>query len=218
MPRVKSDLKHTLSILTKLAVAKNQGGKVQSAKLFKVESGRQQKDGKGENQDLTIHLMTSPLTSSKVGCLGPEKCVRSETITQPLLSLKKEEKLANIGGKKTKKFIDEDQEKWSNCSHASEELSSGDSHRENSDKYYKKFDFFYRRTAFRSMTEFYKTLFKPHLDKWREGERKSCKNFVHLFLAQTYRSLPKDSVKVSPEQKLLKRALQSSFSKQMVVD
>ena len=47
-----------------------------------------------------------------------------------------------------------------------------------SDKHYKKFDFFYRRTAFRSMTEFYKGLFKPILDKWREGERKSTKNFV----------------------------------------
>ena len=44
--------------------------------------------------------------------------------------------------------------------------------------HYKKFDFFYRRTAFRSMTEFYKGLFRPILEKWREGERKSTKNFV----------------------------------------
>ena len=51
-----------------------------------------------------------------------------------------------------------------------------------SEKYYKKFDFFYRRTAFRSMTEFYKGLFKPILDKWREGERKSTKNFVLAYL------------------------------------
>jgi hypothetical protein len=50
---------------------------------------------------------------------------------------------------------------------------------EKNEKYYKKFDFFYRRTAFRSMTEFYKGLFKPILDKWREGERKSTKNFLH---------------------------------------
>lgn len=49
---------------------------------------------------------------------------------------------------------------------------------EKCEKYYKKFDFFYRRTAFRSMTEYYKGLFKPTLDKWREGERKSTKNFV----------------------------------------
>ena len=51
-----------------------------------------------------------------------------------------------------------------------------------SEKYYKKFDFFYRRTAFRSMTEFYKGHFKPTLDKWREGERKSTKNFVLSYL------------------------------------
>jgi hypothetical protein len=55
---------------------------------------------------------------------------------------------------------------------------SSDNSSEKNEKYYKKFDFFYRRTAFRSMTEFYKGLFKPILDKWREGERKSTKNFV----------------------------------------
>ena len=58
----------------------------------------------------------------------------------------------------------------------SEECDSMDG--EKNEKYYKKFDFFYRRTAFRSMTEFYKGLFKPILDKWREGERKSTKNFL----------------------------------------
>lgn len=52
------------------------------------------------------------------------------------------------------------------------------------DKYYKKFDFFYRRTAFRSMTEYYKGQFKPVLDQWREGERKSAKNFASYFLGQ----------------------------------
>jgi hypothetical protein len=55
---------------------------------------------------------------------------------------------------------------------------------ERNEKYYKKFDFFYRRTAFRSMTEFYKGLFKPILDKWREGERKSTKNFVQQFICK----------------------------------
>lgn len=29
------------------------------------------------------------------------------------------------------------------------------------DKYYKKFDFFYKRTCFRLMAEFYKLLFQP---------------------------------------------------------
>lgn len=55
---------------------------------------------------------------------------------------------------------------------------------EKNEKYYKKFDFFYRRTAFRSMTEFYKGLFKPILDKWREGERKSTKNYIQTYLWQ----------------------------------
>ena len=59
-----------------------------------------------------------------------------------------------------------------------QQLSEGSETRGHNEKYYKKFDFFYRRTAFRSMTEFYKGLFKPILDKWREGERKSTKNFV----------------------------------------
>jgi hypothetical protein len=31
----------------------------------------------------------------------------------------------------------------------------------NSDKYYKKFDFFYKRTCFRLMAEFYKLTFQP---------------------------------------------------------
>ena len=32
------------------------------------------------------------------------------------------------------------------------------------------------------MTEFYKGHFKPRLDKWREGERKSTKPFVLQYL------------------------------------
>ena len=32
----------------------------------------------------------------------------------------------------------------------------------NSDKYYKKFDFFYKRTCFRLMAEFYKLTFQPY--------------------------------------------------------
>lgn len=45
----------------------------------------------------------------------------------------------------------------------------------NQEKYYKKFDFFYRRTAFRTMTEYYKGLFKPNLDRFREVEKKLTK-------------------------------------------
>ena len=34
------------------------------------------------------------------------------------------------------------------------------------------------------MTEFYKGLFKPILERWREGERKSTKNFVLAYFAK----------------------------------
>ena len=42
------------------------------------------------------------------------------------------------------------------------------------DKYYRKFDFFYRRTAFRTMTEYYKARFKPMLEKWRDAEKRAA--------------------------------------------
>ena len=44
------------------------------------------------------------------------------------------------------------------------------------DKYYRKFDFFYRRTAFRTMTEYYKGLFRPNLERWRDIEKKNNHN------------------------------------------
>lgn len=34
------------------------------------------------------------------------------------------------------------------------------------------------------MTEFYKGLFKPSLDKWRDGEKKSTKNFLHNHVSE----------------------------------
>ena len=36
----------------------------------------------------------------------------------------------------------------------------------NPDKYYKKFDFFYKRTCFRLMAEFYKLTFQPFQKQW----------------------------------------------------
>ena len=80
-----------------------------------------------------------------------------------------------------------------------------------SEKYYKKFDFFYRRTAFRSMTEYYKGLFKPVLDKWREGERKSTKNFVQLFICKNAETMGFKQMKVAD----LKRggSCENDFSK-----
>ena len=44
------------------------------------------------------------------------------------------------------------------------------------EKYYRKFDFFYRRTAFRTMTEYYKGLFRPNLERWRDIEKKNNHN------------------------------------------
>ena len=34
------------------------------------------------------------------------------------------------------------------------------------------------------MTEFYKGLLKPNLDKWREGEKKSTKDFMHNHITE----------------------------------
>ena len=60
---------------------------------------------------------------------------------------------------------------------------------------YKKFDFFYRRTAFRSMNEYFKDLFNPILKKWKEGDRKSVKSFVQTWKEQKMNSsiLPKSA-------------------------
>ena len=51
---------------------------------------------------------------------------------------------------------------------SSEELSS--------DKYYKKFDFFYKRTCFRLMAEFYKQTFQPYQRLWIDQRRKTDLN------------------------------------------
>jgi hypothetical protein len=40
------------------------------------------------------------------------------------------------------------------------------------DKYYKKFDFFYKRTSFRLMAEFYKHLFTPFQKLWSDKKKK----------------------------------------------
>ena len=50
------------------------------------------------------------------------------------------------------------------------------------DKYYKKFDFFYKRTCFRLMVEFYKLLFGPYQKKWLELRKKSdMNNYILAF-------------------------------------
>ncbi len=41
------------------------------------------------------------------------------------------------------------------------------------DKYYKKFDFFYKRTCFRLMAEFYKLQFQPFQKLWVEQKKQT---------------------------------------------
>jgi len=43
---------------------------------------------------------------------------------------------------------------------------------------YSNYDFCYRRSAYRSMMDFYKDKFKPILIEWKAGERRSVKSFV----------------------------------------
>ena len=93
----------------------------------------------------------------------------------------------NAGEEEENEKSDEQQE---NAEMADEDLvpSISDMHtsvqtqfRANSDltanaKQYKKFDFFYRRTAFRSMNEYFKEQFNPIFKKWKESERKQNKS------------------------------------------
>lgn len=44
------------------------------------------------------------------------------------------------------------------------------------DKYYKKFDFFYKRTCFRLMAEFYKLTFQPYQRQWVDQRRRTDLN------------------------------------------
>jgi hypothetical protein len=42
-----------------------------------------------------------------------------------------------------------------------------------SDKYYKKFDFFYKRTCFRLMAEYFKLSFQPYQKQWIDQRRRT---------------------------------------------
>jgi hypothetical protein len=53
------------------------------------------------------------------------------------------------------------------------------------DKYYKKFDFFYKRTCFRLMSEFYKHLFAPFQKQWVE-QRKPLSQLLHAFATKHF--------------------------------
>lgn len=60
-----------------------------------------------------------------------------------------------------------------------------------SDKYYKKFDFFYKRTCFRLMAEYFKLSFQPFQKQWIDQRRRTDlkelisqyanSNFSHVF-------------------------------------
>lgn len=39
-------------------------------------------------------------------------------------------------------------------------------------KYYMNFDFYFKRTSFRTMTLYFKTAFKPYFEKWKAEKRK----------------------------------------------
>ena len=55
------------------------------------------------------------------------------------------------------------------------------------DKYYKKFDFFYKRTCFRLMAEFYKLLFQPFQKVWIEQKKKSAmSNLLYSFASKHF--------------------------------
>lgn len=55
------------------------------------------------------------------------------------------------------------------------------------DKYYKKFDFFYKRTCFRLMSEFYKLLFQPFQKTWIDQKKKSSMTLLlHNFALQHF--------------------------------
>eukprot|EP00347_Sterkiella_histriomuscorum_P007809 403347478 len=57
------------------------------------------------------------------------------------------------------------------------------------DKYYKKFDFFYKRTCFRLMAEFFKSLFQPFQKMWIEQKKKSpMTQLLHSFAVQHFES------------------------------
>ena len=53
------------------------------------------------------------------------------------------------------------------------------------------------------MTEFYKGLFKPSLDKWRDGEKKSTKNFLHNHVSE--------SVNANIQNILVKNDIENNF-------
>jgi hypothetical protein len=58
------------------------------------------------------------------------------------------------------------------------------------DKYYKKFDFFYKRTCFRLMSEFYKQMFAPFQKQWvDQKKRSSMLQLLHAFASKNFEAI-----------------------------
>lgn len=56
-----------------------------------------------------------------------------------------------------------------------------------SDKYYKKFDFFYKRTCFRLMAEYYKLSFQPYQKQWIDQRRRTdLKELISQYAADNF--------------------------------
>lgn len=45
--------------------------------------------------------------------------------------------------------------------------------KEATNKYYMNFDFYFKRTSFRTMTLYFKTAFKPYFERWKTDRKKS---------------------------------------------
>ena len=66
---------------------------------------------------------------------------------------------------------------------------------ENPQKYYMNFDFYFKRTSFRTMTLYFKTVFKPFLEKWK-GQKKNrdikpiLVEFMKVAFPGLYETLP----------------------------
>lgn len=55
-----------------------------------------------------------------------------------------------------------------------------------SDKYYKKFDFFYKRTCFRLFSEYFKHIFHPYQKEWVDQRKKADMSRLLQIFAQKY--------------------------------
>ena len=65
--------------------------------------------------------------------------------------------------------------------------------------YYENFDFFFKRTGFRTMTLFYKVAFKPIFDKWRSITAKQKVELVQVLIDYTRYEFPGLLEKMPPK-------------------